>query len=337
MKVLFNCHVPFMLAHGGAQVQIEQTKAALEQIGVETDYLQWWNDRQTGEILHHFGALPEETVRQAHDKGWKAVNTILLSENCNRSRRALLFRRVLIRTAMAVPLPGLFRLRFHAFRMCDRVLVSLQAEKEILVRSYGVPERSVRLVPLGLKEPFLKAGPGARTGDYLISHGTIAPVKNSVELARLAIEAKVPVLFVGKPFAAGASYWEQFRQLVDNRYVRHQPHVAGEVEMIGLLQQARGFVLNSRFENWSLAAHEAVACGLPLLLPDLPWSRERFGGQASFFPKQGFAQAAAVLRDFYQQSASAPSPKVRLYSWREVAEILRDAYTNDSPSATKAA
>jgi glycosyltransferase involved in cell wall biosynthesis len=85
------------------------------------------------------------------------------------------------------------------------------------------------------------------------------------------------VLFVGKPFAAGDSYWEQFRQLVDNKYVRHQPHVASEQEMIGLLQRARGFVLNSRFENWSLAAHEAAACDLPLLLPDLPWSREQFG------------------------------------------------------------
>ena len=57
--------------------------------------------------------------------------------------------------------------------------------------------------------------------------------------ARLASEAKVPVLFVGKPFAAGDSYWEQFRQLVDNKYVRHQPHVASEQEMIGLLQRAR--------------------------------------------------------------------------------------------------
>jgi glycosyltransferase involved in cell wall biosynthesis len=337
MKVLFNCHVPFMLAHGGAQVQIEQTKAALEQIGVETDYLQWWNDRQTGDILHHFGALPEETIRQAHDKGWKAVNTILLSENCNRPRRALLWRRILIRTAMAAPLPQLLRPRFHAFRMCDRVLVALEAEKQILVRSYGVQERSVRLVPLGLKEPFLKAGPGPRTGDYLISHGTIAPVKKSVELARLASEAEVPVLFVGKPFAAGDSYWEQFRQLVDNKYVRHQPHVASEQEMIGLLQRARGFVLNSRFENWSLAAHEAAACGLPLLLPDLPWSRERFGDQATYFPKNDAVQAAATLRSFYQQSSSAPPPKVRLYGWREVAEILRDAYADVPPHATKAA
>ena len=80
-----------------------------------------------------------------------------------------------------------------------------------------------------------------------------------------------------------------------------------------------------------------MACGLPLLLPDLPWARERFGPQASYFPKQAPAQAAAILRDFFQQSPKLPSPKVRLYSWREVAEILRDAYTDDPPCATTAA
>jgi glycosyltransferase involved in cell wall biosynthesis len=325
-----------MLGHGGTQVQIEQTKASLEQIGVETDYLEWWNDRQTGDILHHFGAPPAETFRQARRKGWKAVNTILLSEPCNRPRRALLFRRILIRSAMAVPLPQFSRLRFHAFRMCHRVFVSLEAEKEIVVRSYGVQESAVRIVPLGLKESFLRAGPGPRAGDYLISHGTITPVKNSVELARLAIEAQVPVLFVGKPFAVGDGYWEQFRQLVDNRYVRYQAHVASEDGIIGLLQKARGYVLKSRFENWSLAAHEAVACGLPILVPDLPWSRERFGEQASYFPKRRRAEAAAALRDFYLRSPRSPPPKVRLYSWREVAQMLREAYVEDAAREPKA-
>src|ERR1035438_762866 len=104
MKVLFNCNVPFMLAHGGAQIQIEQTKAALEQIGVETAFLEWWNDRQTGDLLHHFGAPSSELIRLARVKGWKAINTILLSETCNRPRWALLLRRVLIRAAMAAPL-----------------------------------------------------------------------------------------------------------------------------------------------------------------------------------------------------------------------------------------
>jgi glycosyltransferase involved in cell wall biosynthesis len=337
MKVLFNCHVPFMLAHGGAQVQIEQSKAALEQIGVETDYLEWWNDAQTGDVLHHFGSLPLEVIRQAHKQGWKVVNTILLSENCNRPPGALLLRRVLLRTAMAAPLPQALHLPWHSFRLCDRVVVSLEAEKQILVRSYGVRPGFVRKVPLGLKESFLKAGPGPRTGDYLISHGTIAPVKNSVELARLALEAQVPVLFVGKPFAEGDSYWEQFRQLVDNKYVRHQPHVASEVDMISLIQRARGFVLKSRFENWSLAAHEAVACGLPLLLPDLPWARERFGSQASFFPRKGVAEVAVALRSFYQQSPTTPPPKVRLYNWGEVAALLRDAYADDAKGGTATA
>ena len=39
MKVLFDCHLPFMLAHGGMQIQIEQTRAALERLGVEVEPL----------------------------------------------------------------------------------------------------------------------------------------------------------------------------------------------------------------------------------------------------------------------------------------------------------
>jgi hypothetical protein len=45
MKVLFNNHTPFMLAHGGAQIQIEQKMAALGRAGVEVEPLRWWDDR----------------------------------------------------------------------------------------------------------------------------------------------------------------------------------------------------------------------------------------------------------------------------------------------------
>jgi len=39
MKVLFDHHLPFALAHGGFQQQLLQTKSALEQAGIETDYV----------------------------------------------------------------------------------------------------------------------------------------------------------------------------------------------------------------------------------------------------------------------------------------------------------
>jgi hypothetical protein len=99
---------------------------------------------------------------------------------------------------------------------------------------------SDRILPNRSHYAFLWAGPGPRKGDHLIPHGTIAPVNNFVELARLAVEARVPGLFVGKPFGEGDSHWEQFRLLVDNQCIWYHPHVASEFEMIGLLQQARG-------------------------------------------------------------------------------------------------
>ena len=73
MKVLFENHTPFMLAHGGAQVQIEQTKAALEKFGVTVEPLRRWDEAQTGDVLHHFARNPTHLQRLAQAKGMKVV------------------------------------------------------------------------------------------------------------------------------------------------------------------------------------------------------------------------------------------------------------------------
>ena len=58
MKIILDCHVPAMLAHGGAQIQIEQTQRALQSIGVEAEYLRWWDVQQAGDLIHFFGRMP---------------------------------------------------------------------------------------------------------------------------------------------------------------------------------------------------------------------------------------------------------------------------------------
>src|SRR5664280_844658 len=85
MKVLFNCYLPCMLAHGGAQIQIEQTMAALEESGVTVEPLRWWDQTQTGDVLHHFGRFPEDFIRLAQQKGFKVVVSELLTEQGSRS------------------------------------------------------------------------------------------------------------------------------------------------------------------------------------------------------------------------------------------------------------
>ena len=73
MKILFNCHLPFALAHGGWAIQIAQTKAGLEVNGVEVEFLRWWDGSQRGDVIHFFGRAPAEHFRFDHQKGIKVV------------------------------------------------------------------------------------------------------------------------------------------------------------------------------------------------------------------------------------------------------------------------
>lgn len=329
MRVLFDHPYPFMLAHGGFQTQIEQTRNGLQAIGVEVEYLRWWDDRQRGDLIHYFGTASQGYLQQARVKELPVVMTTLFTETCNRSDAQLRRQGRVTQTILKLPLgEGIKQqLSWRAYNACTLNIVGLEAERNVLEWVYNVPREKVGLVPLGLSDTFLQAGPGARSEPYLITTGTITPRKNSVELAEFAIAARVPVLFVGKPYSESDPYWRRFASLIDNQFVRYQPHVSSEPEMIRLLQGARGFVLTSWYENWCLSAHEAIACGLPVLVPDQKWSRERFADQARYFDVPTLAKSnVAVLRRFYDECPSLPAPAVELYSWRDVATRLQRLY-----------
>ena len=327
LKVLFDHPNPFCLAHGGFQIQIEQTKAALEKIGCEVEWLRWWDDQQKGSLIHYFNTASSVYLEQAHAIGMPVVMTTLFTETCNRPRSVLKLQGWLTRTFLHLPGgEGVKRqLTWRAYNACALNVVGLAAERQVLEIVYGVSADKISEVPLGLSESFLQAGHGKRSEDYLICTGTITDRKRSVDLARLAHLAKVPVLFVGKSYHTSDPYWTQFVRMVDGKYVKHHSHVTSEIEMIRLLQSARGFVLMSRHENWCLSAHEAAACGLPLLVPDQKWSRERFGEEASYFTGHS-ARDVEVIRKFHANAVSSKAPKVKLWSWKEVAHSLISCY-----------
>jgi len=327
MKVLLDHNFPFALAHGGLQTQIEQTREALLALGVEVEWLRWWDDSQHGDVIHHFGTATVAYLRQSREMRTPVVMTTLFTETCNRSDARLSRQRMLVRAVLKLPFGEGVKdhLPWRSFGMCARNVVGLEAERRVLEIVYGVPREAVAVVPLGLSETFLKAGAGNRVGAHLVCTGTITARKRTVELAELAREARVPVLFVGKPYHESDPYWRRFEKLVDGTFVRHQPHVSGEAEMVALLHGARGFVLMSAWENWCLSAHEAAACGLPLLVPDQKWSRERFGDAAHYFTGDK-ARDVRVLKEFFEACPNLPAPEVRLFSWADAARRLKDVY-----------
>jgi len=328
MKILFDHTSPFAFAHGGFQVQIEETKAALERCGMEVEYLRWWDDRQTGDLIHHFNVPPLPYLKAAHEKKIPVVVTHLFTATCNRSPFQLGLQGAITKTLLTLPGWGMIKhqLSWQSFQAADRMIVGLRAEQHVLETVFGLSADRITRVPLGLPQAFLDAGPPLRTGPHLITTGTITARKRSVELALMAREAQVPLLFVGKPYHPTDPYWKTFSALIDGQFVLHRDHVGDRAEMISLLQSSRGFVLFSQHENWCLSAHEAAACGLPLLVQDQPWSRECFGGQARYLDHTATGQNPARLRAFYEECPTLPKPDLRLCSWDEVAAQLAVCY-----------
>ena len=65
MRILFDYSEPALLTHGGLLTQIKQTKAALETLGCQVDYVRWWDETQQGDILHYFCRMIPRHVRFA--------------------------------------------------------------------------------------------------------------------------------------------------------------------------------------------------------------------------------------------------------------------------------
>ena len=327
MKILFDHPCPFFLAHGGVQTQIEQTQAALERIGVSVEPVRWWDAAQAGDLVHFFGLPGTGYLQLACRKGLKIVTTSFFSAECNRADWRLRAQGFLVQALLAVPFGhGITqKLPWLNYTTCAHNVVGLHAEKRVLQFVYYVPDDAISVVPLGLDEAFLTAGTAERSAEHLICVGTITEVKGSIELAELARAAQVPVLFVGRPYDSAVPYWLRFQKLIDDRWVKYHPQVAAAPDLAALLKAARGFVLLSRWENWSLAAHEGAACGLPLLLPDQKWSRERFGSEARYFSRST-QYNVELLRQFHRDAPSLPPPAVKLFSWIDVAKSLQAVY-----------
>ena len=327
MKILFDHHCPFGLAHGGIQIQIEQTRAALHQLGVQVEPLRWWDDQQAGDIIHYFGAAPTSYQRLAAQKNIPLVQSLVFSETCNRPPGRLRLQALATRFLMALPVGRsvISQLNWSAFHNAQLAIVGLEAEACILRQVYSVPPERIRRVPLGCDTVFMNAAPAAKDGDHLVCVGTITPQKRTVELAEMAVAAQTPVLFIGMPYSHSSPYWTRFKSLVDGRLIRHEPHVADRARLVELMRRARGFALYSTYENWSLAADEAAACGLPLLLPDLPWSRERFGANAQYFSQKSGGENVRRLRAFFDQCPTLPAPP-KPCSWTDAALKLKGIY-----------
>ncbi len=316
-----------MFWHGGMQIQIEQTKAALEKIGVDVEYFRWWDETQTGEILHFFGRTPTGLLRAAQGKGMKVVQAELLTGQGSRPLWKHRLHWAAIRVlGLAMPHSVVDHFHWDSYRLADACVALTPWEAQLMVEVFGAPRERVHVVPNGVEECFLQSSPRIR-GTWLVCTATITERKRVLELARSAVRAEVPVWVIGKPYNDSEPYARQFARFAQEHsaYVRFEGAVSDRVRLAEIYREARGFVLLSAVESLSISALEAAACECPLLLSDLPWARTVFGDSASYCPLGSVRVTARRLRQFYDQAHTAPRPP-RPVDWLQVARQLTTVY-----------
>jgi glycosyltransferase involved in cell wall biosynthesis len=327
MKILLDHPLPFALAHGGLQSQIEQTKCALERIGVEVEFLRWWDENQKGDIFHYFGRIPISLLRGARQKGMKVVFSDLIGGMGARSRNKLklqrwgtwIFRRML-------PDMVVSHFNWESYQSADACLALTRWEAHLMTYIFGAPEEKVHVVPNGVEEVFFKHE-RAVPGKWLVCTATINAVKRVVEIAEAAVLAQTPVWIIGRAYSDADPYAQKFFSLARRspEFVRYEGAIQDRERLAQIYCSARGFVLLSAWESLSLSALEAAACECPLLLSDLPWARSTFGERARYCPISSPQHTARHLRAFYDQAPLLKSPPKPL-TWTEVARQLKTIY-----------
>lgn len=327
MKILFDHGSAFLLAHGGFQIQIEQTKSALASAGVEVDFLRWWDDAQRGDIIHYFGRPPFRYVATARGKGFRVVIAPLLTGMGSRSKFKLRAQKIFISACKKFCSPdAVAAFSWDSFQLADACVALTAWEAHLMSWMFGAAPEKIHIVPNGVEEVFL-TGTRETRGPWLVCTATITERKRVLELARAAIAAQTPLWIIGKPYSETEPYAKKFFELQSqhSKILRYEGAMENRPRLAQIYRQARGFVLLSAMESLSLSALEATACECPLLLSDLPWARTVFNENAMYCPVASAHRTAETLRKFYDAAPNLKPPPKPL-SWVEVAERLKTVY-----------
>jgi glycosyltransferase-like protein len=175
----------------------------------------------------------------------------------------------------------------------------------------------------------------SRLGRYVLTVGGIEPRKGSLDLLEAYALLRTDHPDVTLVIAGGETLFDYraYRASWQTRAVELgvQPVVlgpVGEEELPPLVAAADAFAFPSVKEGFGLAAMEALAAGVPLVVRDLPVLREVFGAAARFADTPGDLAAALgrALTEADPARRAAGRELAARHTWAKAAERHLDFY-----------
>jgi glycosyltransferase involved in cell wall biosynthesis len=224
------------------------------------------------------------------------------------------------------------------------VLTPSQAVADEITAEYGTDPARVVATPLGVAPAWLDAGrpdPGwlAARGlpaDYVVAVGTLEPRKGLQtlvdafdQLLRSDLEAPHLVL-------VGPQGWGSALDL--SRLPAGTVHLTGflgDDELRQVVAGSRGLAFPSLYEGFGLPPLEALACGRPVVVSDLPVMHEVLGEHGRYVPVGDVDALAEAIRRLPReddvQEQAARRRHASEFTWARFARQTRAAYATARP------
>lgn len=157
---------------------------------------------------------------------------------------------------------------------------------------------------------------------------TIICVARLVKTKR--IDQLIKAVGTDKLVIVGTGPQERYLKRLSGNRVRFLKNLPRK-ELIRTIKRADIFCLPSVVEGFGIATIEAMACGLPAVLADIPVNREitHNGRGAVFFKPENVADLTAQLKkikSIYKQKQSEAVNLAKTYSWEKIYQQTKRVY-----------
>ncbi len=233
----------------------------------------------------------------------------------------------------------------------DHFITVSETNKQELNKLWNVPMEKINAIPLGVGDEFRVIGEisnyeAAIRGryhlgdkDFLLYVGAIEPHKNiqgiieAYSLLDSSIKRRLNLVMVGAKTKYTESYREQARKSAISGNVIFVDYIQpGSEDLAILYNMAELFIFPTFYEGWASPPLEAMKCGTPAIVSDIPSLRESTGGAAEycnpFVPDDISHKITKLLDDceFRNEKTKKGLSFSSRFTWRLCAEKTIEVY-----------